>query len=128
METRDSEIYAIIGAAMEVHRVLGNGFLESVYQEALAIELSERNIPFCREQPLEIMYKGRQLSPSYRADFVCFNTVIVEIKALSNLTGNEQSQVINYLEAADFERALLINFGHTSLQHRRLIRSNHMAI
>lgn len=111
---------------MEVHRVLGNGFLEAVYQEALAIEFAERRIPYVQERSLEITYKQRPLACGYRADFICFNDVVVEVKAITNLSGNEQSQVINYLKASGIERGLLVNFGSVSLQHRRLIRSaNH---
>src|SRR5699024_4911874 len=98
MSPQDKETYAIIGAAMEVHRVLGCGFLEAVYQEALAMELANRNIPFVSEQVLNIEYKGQSLSNLYRVDFICFDRVIVEIKALSELSGNEQAQVINYLK------------------------------
>lgn len=123
MDKPDSQTYAVIGAAMEVHRVLRNGFLEAVYQEALAIEFEARNIPFKRECPLEITYKGRQLHSNYRADFLCFGTLIVEIKALGQLSNQEQAQVLNYLKATSLERALLINFGQPSLQHRRLVLS-----
>jgi GxxExxY protein len=116
---RDPRTYAIIGAAMEVHRHLGPGFLESVYQEALAIEFSLREIPFLQNQELLIRYKDRILKTRYKPDFVCYENVIVELKALSSLGGVEEAQVINYLKATSFEIGLLINFGARSLQHRR---------
>ncbi len=116
-----TESYKIIGAAMEVHRQLGNGFLEAVYQEALAIELELRDIPFVREQKLEVKYKGRLLSTFYVADFVCYDTIIVEIKALSELSGIHESQVINYLNTTGMKLGLLINFGSESLEYKRLL-------
>ncbi len=116
-----TESYKIIGAAMEVHRQLGNGFLEAVYQEALAIELKLRDIPFVREQKLDVKYKGQLLSTFYVADFVCYDTIIVEIKALSELSGNHESQVINYLNATEMKLGLLINFGSESLEYKRLL-------
>lgn len=116
---RDPRTYAIIGAAMEVHRQLGPGFLESVYHEALAIEFSLREISFLQNQELLIRYKGRLLKACYKPDFVCFENVIVELKALSSLGGVEEAQVINYLKASSFEIGMLINFGARSLQHRR---------
>lgn len=119
---RDPETYAIIGAAMEeVHKVLGAGFLEGVYHEALAIELSERTIPFKHELDMVIFYKQRPLEKFYRADFVCYENIIVELKALPQISGKEEAQVINYLKATDFERGLLLNFGSPSLQYKRLI-------
>tara|TARA_B100002019_G_C20926928_1_gene430282 strand:- start:93 stop:488 length:396 start_codon:yes stop_codon:yes gene_type:complete len=124
VEERDPETYAIIGAAMDVHRVLGSGFLESVYQEALAIEFSERGIAYQREPAIVISYKGYSLSSCYRPDFIAFESVIVELKALDALTTREQAQIINYLKASDISRGLLINFGQSSLQHRRFIRSD----
>ena len=119
----DPRTYAIIGAAMEVHRQLGCGFLEAVYQEALAIEFTKQNTPFRREVRLPILYKGQLLSTAYCVDFICFESVIVELKAVGHMTGTEESQVINYLKATGYEIGLLLNFGGRSLQHRRLILS-----
>jgi GxxExxY protein len=107
---------------MEVHRCLGSGFLEAVYHEALAIELFERGVPFAREVQLQIEYKGKPLSCGYRADFICFGEVVVELKSQRVLTAIEQAQVINYLKATGLKRALLINFGATSLEHKRFVR------
>jgi len=127
-EHRDEQTYAIIGAAMEVHRELGPGFLEAVYQDALAIELESRGIPFERERILPVRYKERLLPSVYRADFVCYGDIIVEIKALDALAGIHEAQTINYLKATGMERALLINFGASSLQHKRLVRTtNHLS-
>ena len=120
---RDEQTYAIIGAAMEVHRELGPGFLEAVYQDALAVELELRSIPFERERLLPVHYKGRLLPSFYRADFICFGEIIVETKALDALAGIHEAQTINYLKATGIQRALLLNFGTASLQHKRLIRS-----
>jgi GxxExxY protein len=118
-ETGDRETYAIIGAAMEVHRRLGSGFLEAVYEEALQVELWEHGIPFEREVDISIMYRDRQLACAYRADFVCFGGVIVELKALRQITDVERAQTINYLKATGKKRALLLNFGAPSLQKER---------
>src|SRR5436190_3980804 len=117
----DPRTFAIIGAAMEVHRLLGCGFLEAVYQEALAIEFKARNILFKREMCLPISYKGSLLSTSYCADFICFDSVVVELKALAHMSGTEEAQVINYLKATGYEVGILLNFGGRSLQHRRLV-------
>ena len=116
---RDVQTYAVIGAAMAVHRELGPGFLEYVYHEALALELTDSRIPFQREVDLPISYKGRLLSKTYRADFVCFCNIIVELKAMPAITGKEKAQILNYLKAADLNRGLLLNFGTTSLQYER---------
>jgi len=115
----DTRTYAIIGAAMEVHRQLGCGFLEAVYQKALALELSARDVPFRSEVDLPVYYKGQKLDVSYRADFVSFDTIVVELKALAKLTGVEESQLINYLKATGLETGLLVNFGAKSLEYRR---------
>lgn len=118
---RDPQTYAIIGAAIEVHKCLGSGFLEPVYQEALAWEFREKAIPFVRESLLSISYKGRQLETNYRADFVCFGSVIVEIKALKTMGATEEAQAINYLKASGIELAFLLDFGGSSLTHQRYI-------
>ncbi len=106
---------------MEVHRELGHGFLEAVYQEAMAIELTARKIPFQREVPLPVSYKGQKLACSYRADFVCYENVLVELKAISQLTGADEAQVINEMKATGMQRALLINFGAPSLEYKRRV-------
>ncbi len=118
---QDSETFAIIGAAMKVHRELGHGFLEIVYQTALALEFQERGIPFKAEVALPIRYKGKLLTCSYRADFMCFENIIVETKAIANLTNSDQAQLINELKATGCHRGLLLNFGAPSLQHKRLL-------
>jgi len=119
-EKRDSRTYAIIGAAMEVHRQLGCGFLESVYQESMALGMTARGIPYPREVEIPVFYKKQRLNALFRADFLCFDSVIVELKALANLSGVEEAQVINYLKATGHEVGLLFNFGAESLEHRRL--------
>jgi GxxExxY protein len=94
-----------------VHKELGNGFLEVVYQEAMYIEMASRNIPFIARMPLTIRYKDRMLNKEYFPDLLCFNSIIVELKALSKLGGNEDAQLINYLKATGLHAGLLINFG-----------------
>jgi GxxExxY protein len=115
----DPKTYAIIGAALEVHRQLGCGFLEGVYQEAMALELAERVIPFERERELPVEYKGKRLNVTYRADFICYGAVIVELKAVSRLTGVEEAQILNYMKVTGLETGILINFGAKSLETRR---------
>ena len=119
-----TESYAIIGACMEVHSTLGSGFLESVYQEALALEFDARGIPYVKEQKLEIYYKDNLLSQYFIADFICYDKVIVELKAVKTLDKVHTSQVINYLKATDLELGLLINFSELSLKYTRLISSH----
>lgn len=121
MGIRDQQTYDIIGAAMEVHRVMGPGFLEVVYQDAMEQEFRIRQILFRREVALPVFYKGTQLSSTYRADFVCFDEIIVELKALSAIGNIENAQVLNYLKASGFKRGLLFNFGAQSLQVQRLV-------
>src|SRR3954452_20899888 len=117
----DPRTYAIIGAAMEVHRQLGCGFLEPVYQEALELEFANRTIPSAREHKLQLTYKGKLMSAKYSVDFICYDSVVVELKALTHLSGTEESQVLNYLKATGLEVGLLLNFGTRSLTHRRFV-------
>jgi len=117
----DSQTYSIIGAAMEVHKELGYGFLEVVYQLALAKELAACRIPFRKEVQFPVSYKDQELNCYYQADFLCYSDVVVELKALDTLTGQHESQLINYLKAASHKRGLLINFGQKSLQYRRRV-------
>jgi GxxExxY protein len=121
---RDPETHAIIGAAMEVHRQLGPGFLEAVYQEALALEFAHRGIPFMPQMELPVYYKGQRLTCFYKADFACYESVIVELKALKALTNVEEAQLLNYLKATRLERGLLLNFGRPSLEFKRYVFSN----
>ena len=118
---KDERTYKIIGCAMEVHKGLGCGFLEAVYQEALGREFLNQGIPFESQSVIEIFYKGQPLDKKYQPDFVCYNQVIVEIKAISNLSGIEEAQLINYLKATGLKVGLLLNFGSKSLEHKRLV-------
>ena len=115
------EAFAVVGAAMEVHRTLGWGFLENVYQAALAHEFMLRDMPFIQQVHLPVKYK-EIMAGNYVADFVVYEKIIVEIKAVGNLASNHQAQTLNYLAATGYRLALLINFGSTSLQYRRVIK------
>ena len=108
---------------MEVHRELGFGFLEAVYQCALALEFEEREIPFRAEVPLRVRYKGKLLTCGYRADFICYEDFLVETKAIAELTRADDAQLINELKATGLQRGLLLNFGAPSLQFKRLVRT-----
>ena len=117
------EVYLIIGAAIEVHKELGFGFLEAVYQEAFEIELKSKGIPFTSQKSLNIIYKGKFLKKDYIADLVCYDQIIVELKAINKLSGTEESQVLNYLKATNLKVGLLINFGSRSkLEWKRFVR------
>jgi GxxExxY protein len=120
-ETGDPRTFAIIGAAMEVHKVMGSGYLEKFYKEALAIELAERQIPFETEAPCAVQYKGHQLSGQYHMDFVCYGAVVIEVKARSSTGPADQAQVLNYLASSNHSIALLLNFGTSRLEHKRFI-------
>ena len=120
---KDSQSHAIIGAAMEVHRELGRGFLELVYQTALALEFQDRGIPFKAEVALPVRYKGRLLTCGYRADFVCYEDFLVELKAIGKLTAADDAQLLNELKATGYQRGLLLNFGSRSLEVKRLVRT-----
>lgn len=115
------ECYKIIGCCMEVHKTLGNGFLEAVYQEALAIEFEKAGIPYEQGKLLEINYKGIILNKKYYSDFFCFDTIILELKALDAIYPDNLSQTLNYLKASKNKVGLIVNFGALSLQYKRLI-------
>jgi len=115
------ESYKIIGACIEVHNELGSGFLEPIYQEALEVELTNQNIPFQREAPLPVKYKGLVLNKSYIADFILYDKIVLELKALDALSSVHESQVLNYLKATGFKLGLLVNFGQPKLQYKRLV-------
>jgi GxxExxY protein len=117
----DPETYAVIGAAMEVHRELHHGFVEPIYQDAFAVELNLRRIPFERERPLQVFYNGGILPSTYKADFVCFGTLLVECNALPAIGHLEEGQVLNYLRITRLMRAVLLNFGTRSFTYKRLI-------
>ena len=115
--------YAINGAAMNVYNALGHGFLEAVYQEALELEFIKRGIPYEREKELKIFYEGKELRQTYKADFVCYGDIIVELKAVAHLDDSHRSQVFYYLKATGFKLGLLYNFGHyNGLEWERKIR------
>ena len=108
---------------MEVHRVLGPGFLEAIYQEALEIEFQNRNIPYQREAPLKVHYKDHILKKEYNADFICYDKIVIETKALCDLNSEHESQLLNYLKATNKKLGILINFGKPRLQHKRIINN-----
>jgi len=121
IQDQDPQTYSVIGAAMEVHKTLGPGFLEAVYHRALMVEFSRRKIPFHHEVELPVVYKGITLDVGYRPDFICYDEVIVELKALSAIGGQEHAQVLNYLKASKYSKGLLLNFGERSLIYKRFV-------
>ena len=115
------ESYAIRGAMFAVHKELGCGFLERAYQDALEFEFQERGIPYEREKEIQIMYKGKPLGEPYRADFVCYGKIIVELKAVGTLESVHRSQAINYLKATGMKLGILVNFGEEFLSPERIL-------
>jgi len=116
------EAYAIAGAAMDVYYTMGMGFLEPVYQEALAIEFANRRIPFEREKKLELFYKGEKLNKTYSPDFVCYDNIVVELKVVPRITGIEASQLINYLKVMRKRLGIIANFGsEKTLEWKRYV-------
>ena len=113
------ESFDIIGAAMKVHSIMGPGFTEKVYQDALALEFRERNIPFQREVSIHASYKGIELEGTFIPDFICYDKIIVELKAVRDLDDVHRSQAINYAKVAGYNLSILINFGNTSLEYER---------
>jgi GxxExxY protein len=119
------ESYAIMGACFEVFKEIGCGFLEAVYQECLEYEFTDRNIPFIAKPPLKLQFKNRQLKTFYQPDFICFDRIVVEIKAMSTLADEHSAQVLNYLNATRMPLGILVNFGHhPKLQYKRIALTN----
>ena len=116
----DPQTYAIIGSAMTVQAELGSGFLEAIYQSALEKEFRLNDIPYEREKRINVYYKGEVIG-HYIADFICYNQIVVELKALTKLSGIDESQLINYLKATKLKRGLLLNFGAKHLQYKRFV-------
>lgn len=115
------ESYKIIGICMNIHSTMGNGFLEAVYGEVLEKEFMKNNIPYQREVKLDLFFNGEKLDKKYKADFVCFDNIILEIKSVTFLHENFTKQTLNYLKATHKKLGLLINFGEKSLQYKRII-------
>ena len=116
-----AETYRILGACFSVYRDKGCGFLEAVYQECLAINFEEQGVPFVEQKPLALQYRGRTLKQTYKADFICFGKILLELKAASHLTDEHRAQVLNYLHATGLTLGLLLNFGHyPKLEYERI--------
>jgi GxxExxY protein len=116
------EVYAILGACFEVYKRMGCGFLEAVYQECLEIEFEYRNIPFISQPELKLTYRDRELKKTYHPDFLCYDQVIVEIKAVREMSDDHYAQLLNYLHGTDMDVGLLANFGHyPKLEYKRMI-------
>jgi len=119
------ESYQIIGACFEVYKEKENGFLEAVYQECLSIEFVDQNIPFIEKPRLRLNYKGRELKQTYEPDFLCFQEIIVEIKAVKQLANEHRAQVINYLKSTGKQLGLLVNFGHRlKIEYERFVNQD----
>ncbi len=119
------EVYAIVGAGIAVHSYFGNGFLEAVYQEALELELGERGIPFKSQVKMNLCYRGTELSKKYTADIVCYDKIVVELKAISALTKTEESQLLHYLKATGMQVGILMNFGsYRKMEWKRMVSSD----
>lgn len=118
-----TESYKIIGACMKVHSNLGSGFLEAVYQEALEGEFLRQKIPFERQVKLNIYYDGKMLKKYYKADFVCYDKIIVEIKSALFLHQDQNKQTLNYVKATQYKLGILVNFGQSSLMYKRLLNT-----
>ena len=123
MMTKEPMTFEIIGAAMDVHRVIGCGFTEKVYQDALEKEFLLCGIPYEREVRMRVTYKGEELDSEFVPDFVCYDKVIVELKAVRELDDMHRAQAINYSKVASMPVALLVNFGNTSLEYERYYNS-----
>ena len=117
------ESYKIIGACMKVHGSLGSGFLEAVYQEVLEDEFLRQGIPFERQVKLNILYNGKLLKKFYKADFVCYDKIIVEIKSAQFLHHDQSKQTLNYVKATQYKLGILVNFGQSSLVYKRLVNA-----
>ena len=115
------ESYKIVGAAFNVYNILGSGFLEAVYQEALEIEFQRQGIPFTREKELKIHYNGIELKQTYKADFICYDKIIVELKAVESVTSEHRAQLFNYLRLTQKPIGILINFGESNLHSERFV-------
>ncbi len=111
-----------MGACFEVYQTLGRGFLEPVYQECLGIELADRGVPFVPQQELHLVYKGRTLKQFYKADFVCYDKIVIEVKAVTELCDSHRAQAFNDLKATGMRLSILVNFGaYPKLEHHRIV-------
>lgn len=119
----EQQTYKIIGACMTVHKKLGNGFLESVYEEALEKEFIKQLIPYHRQYKLKVLYDGKPMVKYFKVDFLCYESIILEIKAVSYIVDDMKKQAINYLNASNLHVALLVNFGEISLKWKHFINS-----
>ena len=123
MNDRDPRTYAILGCAMEVHKVLGCGFLESAYQEALALEFQSQGVPYRREVSLPLFYEGQALDTVWKADFIAYDAVLIELKVAAQLSEAHDAQILHYLKVSGFPVGLLLNLGRTRLEYKRFIHS-----